>query len=243
MKREVILRHSTVLTLVIGLAMSFMTACSDTSTAPSQGSSKGASGSTNGPSPAASPAAAAGARTPESNPPSAATAPQQASQASASPTPARAQDAPAAPAAADKFSGTWVLDAARSQGLVPGMNQVMSVTRAGDTMNVTTKLNVAGKGEWTVNDAYVLDGRATEFSADMTGGGTGAARGTRTSRLSDDGSGIEASEDSTMEAQGARMKVNITRTWKLSDDKTLVIEMTVNGPQGTQKNRRVFVRK
>lgn len=242
MKREIILGGAAVLTLVIGLgiAMRIMTTSSIPSTAPAQGSSKSVSGSRNEPSPDAS-SDGEDNKTSETIPRSITGVPQQINQAAASSVPTHTRNAPAAPVVTDKFSGTWVLDRARSEGLVPNMNQVMSVMRSGDTMNIKTKLSIDEQGEWTVNDTYVLSGRESEFSAQATGGGT--AKGKRIAKLMNDGNSIEVSEHSTMEAQGAMMKVNIIRKWMLSDDKTLIIEMTVQGPRGTQQNKRLFIRK
>jgi len=140
----------------------------------------------------------------------------------------------------NKFNGTWVLDKTRAEGLVPGMNQVMIVTQAGNVMNVKTILNTNDKGEWTATDAYVLNGRETEFASQSSRGGT--ERGKRITKLTDNGNGIEINEQGTVEEQGASISVGTTRRWTIADDKSLIIEMNIKGIGFTHHNKRVFIR-
>jgi hypothetical protein len=44
----------------------------------------------------------------------------------------------AAAAKAD-FSGTWILDKSKSEGLPPGMDQTMTVVHTGDKLSLETK--------------------------------------------------------------------------------------------------------
>lgn len=147
----------------------------------------------------------------------------------------------ASPTTTDKFSGTWVLDKARSEGIIPGMNQIMIVSQSGSVINVKTILSAAEKGEWTVTDAYTLNGRETEFAAPSTRGGI--EKGKRIARLTNDGNGIEVNERAIVEQQGASIIVNTTRRWMIADDKSLVIEMNVGGPDVTWHHKRVFVKR
>lgn len=146
----------------------------------------------------------------------------------------------AASAKAD-FSGTWVLDKGASEGLPPGMNQIMTVTQVGDKLSLETKL-ITEQGERTVPDAYVLDGKETEFTPQTPAGATG--KGKRTSRWSADGNGIEVKEEATFETEDGAVTLQTTRKWTLSPDgKTLKIEMDVQGPNGAQHIKRTFNRK
>lgn len=139
------------------------------------------------------------------------------------------------------FSGTWLLDKKRSEGLPSGMNQIMTVIRSGNVIRVKTKL-ITEKGEQTVTDVYELNGREVEFSAEASGGAT--SRGRRVARWTSDGMGIEVHEVSTINTPKGQMTVETARRWALSpDSKSLAIKMTVKGPQGTQENKRLFVRK
>ncbi|SRR5712691_342520 len=140
----------------------------------------------------------------------------------------------------DKFSGTWVLDPARSEGLDPSMNQAMTVTQSGNVMHVKTSLSTS-KRDWTVTDTYALNGQETEFTEQSSNGGM--VHGTRISRLVNAGNGIEVHEQAKVSRQGDSMNVNAIRRWMLTDDKSLTIEMNVEGPHVNLHHRRVFVRK
>ncbi|HEX8844288.1 MAG TPA: hypothetical protein VF791_06575 [Pyrinomonadaceae bacterium] len=156
----------------------------------------------------------------------------------ASPTPSRTTSA--ARSAPDKFSGKWMLDKSRSEGVSPGMNQVMIVTQSGSVINVKTIVSIAEKGEWTVTDAYTLNGQETEFTEQASGIGT--VKGRRIARLTNDGNGIEVNERTTTEARGASRELIINRRWMIADDKTLIIEMNIEGPNVSQRHKRVFVK-
>lgn len=160
----------------------------------------------------------------------------------AEPSPTREKPVSAAKIITNKFIGTWVLDRARSEGILPDMRQVMVVTQSGNVMSVKTRLSTDEKGEWTVSDTYTLTGQEADFSAHATGGGT--SKGKRTAMLTNNGSGIEVAEQATMEAKGASMMVRTTRNWVVAaDGRTLTIDMQVRGPGVTQRHRRVFIRK
>ena len=139
------------------------------------------------------------------------------------------------------FSGTWLLDKANSEGLPPGMDQLMTVTQTGDKLTLETKL-ITDQGEQVVPDSYVLDGKEVEFTPKGLGGQTG--KGKRTAKLGADGNSIEVSENATFDTPEGVATVQATRKWVLSPDgKTLKIDMTVDGPNGKQTLKRTFVRK
>jgi hypothetical protein len=139
------------------------------------------------------------------------------------------------------FSGTWVLDKSQSEGLPPGMNQTMTVTQTGDKLSIETKL-ITEQGERVVPDAYVLDGKETEFAPQTPSGEKG--KGKRTSRWSADGNGIEVKEEATFDTPDGEVTLQTTRKWTLSSDgKTLKIEMNVEGPNGAQQIKRTFTKK
>ncbi|HEU4797103.1 MAG TPA: amidohydrolase family protein [Pyrinomonadaceae bacterium] len=140
-----------------------------------------------------------------------------------------------------KFSGTWALDKANSEGLPPGMDQLMTVTQTGDKLSLETKL-ITEQGENVVPDTYVLDGKEVDFTPRTPGGGSG--KGKRTAKLGADGNSIEVSETATFDTPEGAFNVKATRKWTLSPDgKTLKIEMTVDGPNGQQVIKRTFVKK
>jgi hypothetical protein len=139
------------------------------------------------------------------------------------------------------FVGTWALDKANSEGLPPGMDQLMTVVQNGDKLAVETKL-ITDQGEQVVPDSYILDGREVDFTPRTPGNQSG--KGRRTSKLSADGNTIDVTETATFEGPEGAIEVQATRKWTLSPDgKTLKIEMTINGPNGQQVLKRTFVRK
>lgn len=139
------------------------------------------------------------------------------------------------------FSGTWALDKARSEGLPPDMDQVLTIKQTGDRVDVEAKIS-SDRGEQTVTDSYILDGQSKDFTPALVGGGTG--KGKRTSKWTADGNGFDATEEATVEGPEGPETVKATRRWRVSPDgKTLTIEMSFEGPNGLVNTKRVFTKK
>ncbi len=139
------------------------------------------------------------------------------------------------------FSGTWMLDKSRSEGLPPGMDQTMTVVHTGDKLSLETKL-ITPEGEQVVADSYMLDGKEAEFTPKTPGGQAG--KGKRTAKWAADGNGIEVNENSTFEGPEGSVNVQMTRIWTLSaDGKTLKIDIAAEGPNGKQQIKRTFIKK
>lgn len=134
------------------------------------------------------------------------------------------------------FSGTWKMDAAKSTGLPPGMEQTMSVTQSDNTIKLETVVK-SSQGEQTVKDSYILDGKETDFTPPN-------GKGKRTSKWTADGSGIEVVEKAEVKnSDGETVNVEVTRKWTLAaDGKTLTIEQKVKTPNGEQEFKRIFVK-
>ena len=147
-------------------------------------------------------------------------------------------------AAQSDFSGVWTLDAGKSANVPPGLIQTMTVTQKGDRVEIETK-SKAGEGQERVGkDAYVLDGKETDFTAPVPPGAAKKAK--RVSKWTDDGNGFDVTEEAVVNAPdgGGEATIRAKRRWRLSaDGKTLTIEMEVENPNGTSKSRRVFVKK
>lgn len=137
------------------------------------------------------------------------------------------------------FAGTWVMDAGKSVGMPPGVEQTLTVTQDGDKLTTNVKIK-SPQGDREINDSYTLDGKEVEFNNTMLRGATG--KGKRTAKWSADGNGIEISETTDYQTpDGGTVTVKATRKWTLSADaKTLTIEQTLESPQGTQTSKRVF---
>ena len=139
------------------------------------------------------------------------------------------------------FSGTWVLDKARSEGLPEGIDQTMTVKQAGDRVEVETRMT-GPMGEQTIPDLYVLDGKETDFTPPVIGGGGG--KGRRTARWTADGNGFESTEQATLDGPEGKAEIKGARKWTLAGDgRTLTIEMTLTTSQGDVRTRRIFARK
>jgi hypothetical protein len=145
--------------------------------------------------------------------------------------------------AADKanFSGTWVMDQSKSEGLPPDMEQVMKVNQTDDKIALETKV-VTDQGSFTIADSYTVNGKEADFVPQTPDGPNG--KGKRTAKWTADGAGIEVTEEAKVETPDGTITQQITRRWSLSTDgKTLVIELNSKGPQGDVHTKRTFVKK
>ena len=147
-------------------------------------------------------------------------------------------------AAKGDFSGIWTLDSGKSAGVPPGLIQTMTVTQNGDRVETETK-SKEGEGQERVGkDAYVLDGKETDFTMARS-----ANKTKRVSKRADDGNGFDVTEEAIVNTpNGSEVTVRSNRRWILSaDGKTLTIEMVVENPNGESKprsrTRRVFIKK
>ena len=146
----------------------------------------------------------------------------------------------ASAAAKADFSGKWTLDKTKSEGLPPNIDQTMTVTQTGDKIELETKVT-GPQGERVVKDSYTVDGKEVDFSPQGPQGPMG--KGKRTAKWAADGMTLEVSETATLDGPNGPDEVSATRKWTLAaDGKTMTIELTFNGEQGTQKTKRVFVK-
>lgn len=152
-----------------------------------------------------------------------------------------ALNGPTATAAKVNFSGVWALDKSNTEGLPPGMDQLMTVVQEGDKLSLETKL-ITEQGEQVVADSYLINDKEVEFTPKAGGGQSG--KGSRTAKWGADGNSLEVNEKAIFETPEGAVTIQTTRKWTLSPDgKTLKIDMTVDGPQGKQVLKRAFIRK
>lgn len=150
------------------------------------------------------------------------------------------QNTAAVQPAQSAFGGTWLLDKARSEGLPPGMDQVMTVTPSTDGINIETKL-ASARGEETVREGYLLNGQQVEFTSQRAGGID--SKGVRKARLTAGGRGIEVVEQATVNTSSGPVPAEITREWMLSDDgHSLTIKITFKGANLIYDNKRLFLK-
>jgi hypothetical protein len=145
-------------------------------------------------------------------------------------------------AAKADFSGKWVMDKTKSDGVAPGVEFSLNITQAGDKIEVETTVK-SPQGERVVKDAFIADGKEVEFTPPLPPQPGVTGKGKRTTKWAADGMGLEVSEAATLEGPQGSDEISATRKWTLAaDGKTLTIEMAFSGEQGSQKTKRVFVR-
>ena len=156
---------------------------------------------------------------------------------------ALALGAAVASAAKVDFSGTWVMDAAKSEGLPPGVKQTLKVTQKDDKIDIEVKVTQPDGTERTLTDSYTADGKETPFQPVMQGGGPPPKNAKRTAKWAADRSGIDVIENSEVDTPEGPDTLQMVRKWTLSaDGKTLTIEQNFKGPIGSQQSKRVFTK-
>jgi hypothetical protein len=139
------------------------------------------------------------------------------------------------------FTGTWVLDATRTQGMPPGVEITMTVKHTGDRVELESNIS-SPAGQQTVSDVYVLDGKEADYKPPMIGPGSG--KGKRTAKWTADKSGFESTESATVSTPEGEGTISATRKWTLAPDgKTLTMDVAIKSPQGEQVSKRIFTKK
>ena len=138
------------------------------------------------------------------------------------------------------FGGTWVLDAAKSEGLPQGVEETMTVKQDGDKITVESKMK-SPRGERTMNMDLAADGKEGPFTMRM---GPNETTGKRTAKWSADGSALEVTETADVQTpDGGTASIKNWRKWTLSaDGKTLTAEESRTSPRGEQKMKRVYTK-
>ena len=147
-------------------------------------------------------------------------------------------------AAKPDFSGSWVMDRDRSFGMPGNMQQTMVVTQTGDQIELETKL-IQPDNERTVKDRYILDGKEHEFTPPLppnAPANASPAKGKRTGNWLPAGNGIVVNETTTSETPKGPVTSQLTRKWTLSSDGELIIDMYIDGPNGSFETKRIFKR-
>jgi hypothetical protein len=138
------------------------------------------------------------------------------------------------------FNGKWLMDRNKSEGLPPGMDQVMIIKQNGDQINLDTRILPDEQLGFTQSDVYVLSGQETTF-APRRGGVEG--KGKRTAKWTDEGMGIEVVEEVSFDMPQGKIEIQSTRKWLMSaDGKSITIEMSQKDAKGTTRTKRVFTK-
>lgn len=144
-------------------------------------------------------------------------------------------------AQAPDFSGEWTMDRARSFGMPGNMQQTMVVKQTAEQIELETKL-IQPNNERTVKDTYILDGKEHEFSPQVPPNAP-PAKGKRTANWLPGRNGIVVNETTTTETEKGPVTSQLTRKWTLTRDGELVIDMYIDGPNGSFETKRIFKRK
>ncbi|MDT7605130.1 MAG: hypothetical protein QOF61_3127 [Acidobacteriota bacterium] len=140
-------------------------------------------------------------------------------------------------AAKADFTGMWVLDVGKSEGIWPGTQQTLTVSQTDDRIEIELKSKTP-QGERTTKDAYTADGREVEFAPPGA-----VSKGKRTVRWAADGSAIEINELYDAQTPEGTDTMKAWRRWSLSADGSLLfIEQRAQTPNGLSLTKRVFVK-
>lgn len=140
------------------------------------------------------------------------------------------------------FSGTWTMDRARSFGLPANMNQTMIVSQTENKIEVETKLIQPGN-ERSVKDTYNIDGKEYEFTPLLPPNAPAnqpPPKGKRTVNWLPGDKGITITEVTTAETPKGPVTTQIVRKWTVSGQGELVIDMYIDGPNGSFEAKRIF---
>ena len=138
------------------------------------------------------------------------------------------------------FSGTWTMDRARSFGLPGNMNQVLTINQTNDKIEFETKLIQPGN-ERSVKDTYNLDGKEYEFTPQAPPNQT-PPKGKRSVTWMPEDKGLLVTEVTTAETPKGPVTTQIVRKWTISGQGELVIDMYIDGPNGSFEAKRIFTK-
>ena len=139
------------------------------------------------------------------------------------------------------FSGDWTMDRGRSFGLPGDMQQTMVVKQTAEQIELETKL-IQPNNERSVKDSYILDGKEHDFTP-LVPPNAPPATGKRTANWLPGGNGIVVNETTVSETPKGKVTSQLTRKWTMSRDGELVIDMYIDGPNGSFETKRIFKRK
>ena len=143
--------------------------------------------------------------------------------------------------AATDFSGTWVLDKAKSEGLqgaMAGVDQTWVVSQDAKTLTVETQFSGGQQEMPAQKRTYNLDG--SETTAEVTGRFPGKAA----LKAKWMGEILELNSVRNMNIQGNDVTIKSTEHWELADGgKTLKVHRTTESPRGTQEAKLTLTKK
>ena len=136
------------------------------------------------------------------------------------------------------FSGTWIMDRARSFGMPGDMNQTLVIVHKDDQIEVETKL-IQPNNERSVKDTYILDGKEHEFTPQVPPNQP-PAKGKRTVIWLPGDRGLQVTDVTTSETAKGTVTSQVVRKWTISSEGELVIDMYVDNPNMSYETKRIF---
>lgn len=144
-------------------------------------------------------------------------------------------------AAGTDFSGTWVLDKAKSEGLqgaMAGVDQTWVVSQDAKTLTVETQFSGGEREMPAQKRTYNLDG--SETTAEVTGRMPGKAA----LKAKWMGEILELNSLRNVNIQGNDVTIKSTDHWELADGgKTLKVHRTTETPRGSQESKLTLTKK
>lgn len=137
------------------------------------------------------------------------------------------------------FSGTWNMDRARSFGMPPDMNQVLTITQKDDTLEVETKITQTNN-ERTIKDTFILDGKEHEFQPPAPPGGQLPPKGKRTASWLPGNTGITVTDVTTAQTPKGEVTTQNLRKWTINTQGELVVDSYVDNPNISYEAKRIF---
>jgi len=138
------------------------------------------------------------------------------------------------------FSGNWKMDRARSYGLPPDMNQVLTISQTDEKIEVETKLIQPGN-ERVVKDTYHLDGKEYDFTPPAPPNQP-PPKGKRTANWLPGDKGITVTDVTTAESPKGPVTSQVVRKWTMSPQGELIIDMYVDNPNISYEAKRIFTK-
>jgi hypothetical protein len=139
------------------------------------------------------------------------------------------------------FSGTWLMDKNKSEGIPPNVEQTMIFTQVDDNVTMHNKI-VTAAGDINITDTFNINGKEVDFTQQRN---DEEIKGKRTSKWLADGNGFQATEEFTV-VGGDNLPITqqITRKWVMSaDGKTFTVDLFGKTPNGDLHTTRIFVKK
>jgi hypothetical protein len=139
-----------------------------------------------------------------------------------------------------ELDGRWRLDGSRSNGVGPGVELTVDITRNGDILYLESRIRVP-QGPVVLNDTIQLVNRAVPYTYKRPNGQEG--RGLRTAGWLSGATGISISDSVLLDTPIGPMPRWTTQRWTLdSAGTTLTQQITVRQPFVSIPVTNVFVR-